>query len=109
LTLPIVVPPAGFYPTGPYDSFPLSQTSSVSAKLLLLSLEVEEHRGLALEKLMPLMYNELCRLARRYMSRVRTDHTLQTTALVNEAYLRLVDASKVRWQNRAHFLAYRPK
>jgi RNA polymerase sigma factor (TIGR02999 family) len=51
------------------------------------------------------MYKELRQLARRYMSRERPDHTLQTTALVNEAYLRLVDASKVRWQNRAHFLA----
>jgi RNA polymerase sigma-70 factor (ECF subfamily) len=59
----------------------------------------------ALEKLMPLMYKELRQLARRYMSRERPDHTLQTTALVNEAYLRLVDASKVRWQNRANFLA----
>jgi RNA polymerase sigma factor (TIGR02999 family) len=59
----------------------------------------------ALEKLMPLMYKELRQLAHRYMSRERPDHTLQTTALVNEAYLRLVDASKVRWQNRAHFLA----
>src|SRR2546425_8609643 len=59
----------------------------------------------ALEKLTPLVYKELHRLARRYMGRERPDHTLQTTALVNEAYLRLVDCSRVRWQNRAHFLA----
>ena len=59
----------------------------------------------ALEKLMPLVYNELHRLAHRYMCRERADHTLQTTALVNEAYLRLVDLSDVRWQNRAHFFA----
>src|SRR6267143_962408 len=54
----------------------------------------------ALEKLTPLVYKELHRLARRYMSRERPDHTLQTTALVNEAYLRLVDCSRVHWQNR---------
>lgn len=59
----------------------------------------------ALEKLTPLVYKELHRLARRYMGRERPNHTLQTTALVNEAYLRLVDCSRVRWQNRAHFLA----
>src|SRR5262245_39491000 len=59
----------------------------------------------ALEKLTPLVYRELHRLARRYMSHERPDHTLQTTALVNEVYLRLVDCSRVRWQNRAHFLA----
>jgi RNA polymerase sigma factor (TIGR02999 family) len=59
----------------------------------------------ALEKLMPLVYDELRRLANRYMGRERAGHTLQTTALVNEAYLRLVGASGVRWQNRAHFFA----
>jgi RNA polymerase sigma factor (TIGR02999 family) len=59
----------------------------------------------ALEKLTPLIYEELHRLARRYMSRERRDHTLQATALVNEAYLRLIDASKIRWQSRAHFIA----
>jgi RNA polymerase sigma-70 factor, ECF subfamily len=60
---------------------------------------------LALEKLMPLVHNELHRLAHRYMRREHAGHTLQTTALVNEAYLRLVDAKKVQWQNRAHFFA----
>jgi RNA polymerase sigma-70 factor, ECF subfamily len=59
----------------------------------------------ALDKLTPLVYKELYRLARRYMRGERPDHTLQTTALVNEAYLRLVDCSRVRWKNRAHFLA----
>src|SRR5207253_9233276 len=49
--------------------------------------------------------DELRRLARRYMSRERAGHTLQTTALVNEAYLRLVDQKNVHWQNRAHFFA----
>lgn len=59
----------------------------------------------ALERLTPLVYDELHRLAHRYMSRERPDHTLQTTALVNEAYLRLVGQAEVRWQNRAHFFA----
>ncbi len=57
----------------------------------------------ALDKLYPLVYEELRRMARRYMSRERKDHTLQTTALINEAYLRLVDQKHVHWQNRAHF------
>lgn len=59
----------------------------------------------ALARLTPLIYQELHRLAHHYMSREQVGHTLQTTALVNEAYLRLVDASQVRWQNRAHFFA----
>lgn len=59
----------------------------------------------ALEKLIPLVYAELRRIAHRYMHREHPGHTLQTTALVNEAYLRLIDASQVRWQDRAHFFA----
>ena len=59
----------------------------------------------ALEKLLPLVYQELRRIARRYMAGERTGHTLQTTALVNEAYLRLIDSRKVNWQSRAHFFA----
>lgn len=54
-------------------------------------------------QLMPLVYQELRRLANHYMSRERDSHTLQPTALVNEAYLRLIDQSRVTWQNRAHF------
>jgi len=57
----------------------------------------------ALEKLTPLIYDELHRLAHRFLRRERGGHTLQTTALVNEAYLRLVDQRNLRWQNRAHF------
>jgi RNA polymerase sigma factor (TIGR02999 family) len=57
----------------------------------------------ALDKLMPLVDEELRRLAHRYMSRERAGHTLQTTALVNEAFVRLINRSKVAWQNRAHF------
>jgi RNA polymerase sigma-70 factor, ECF subfamily len=59
----------------------------------------------ALDRLMPLVYDELRRLAHRYMSHERAGHTLQTTALVNEAYLRLVNWREARWQNRAHFFA----
>jgi RNA polymerase sigma factor (TIGR02999 family) len=59
----------------------------------------------ALDRLMPFVYNELRRLAKNYMRNQRSDHTLQTTALVNEAYLRLIDSSQVRWQNRTHFFA----
>lgn len=59
----------------------------------------------ALAQLMPLVYEELRRLAKHYMKGERAGHTLQTTALVNEAYLRLVDWKSVRWQNRAHFFA----
>ncbi len=59
----------------------------------------------ALESLAPLVYKELHRLAHYYMSRERPDHTLQTSALVNEAYLRLVDQKRVQCQNRAHFFA----
>lgn len=58
----------------------------------------------ALEQLMPLVEAELRRLARGYMARERRDHTLQATALVNEAFVRLTDARQVRWQDRAHFL-----
>jgi RNA polymerase sigma factor (TIGR02999 family) len=57
----------------------------------------------ALEELMPLVYNELRRLANYYLQRERKDHTLQSTALVHEAFLRLIDQREVRWQNRAHF------
>jgi RNA polymerase sigma-70 factor (ECF subfamily) len=59
----------------------------------------------ALQKLVPLVYRELRQAARRYMAGERPGHVLQTTALVNETYLRLVGVQKVSWQNRAHFLA----
>ena len=57
----------------------------------------------ALDRLVPIVHAELRRLARRYMRQERAGHTLQTTALINEAYIRLVDAQGVNWQNRAHF------
>src|SRR6266404_3664697 len=59
----------------------------------------------ALEKLTPIVYEELRRLARRYMRAERSGHSLQPTALVNEAYTRLVDYKRMQWQNRAHFFA----
>lgn len=57
----------------------------------------------ALDQLLPVVYDELRRLARSYLRRERPDHTLQATALVHEAYLRLIDQNQVTWQNRAHF------
>src|ERR1700719_87732 len=59
----------------------------------------------ALDRLTPIVYDELRRLARRYMRGERPGHSLQTTALVNEAYMRLVDYKSMQWQNRAHFFA----
>lgn len=59
----------------------------------------------ALDKLLPLVYEELRRLAHSYLTHERPDHTLQTTALVHEAYLRLIDQHSVNWQNRAQFFA----
>jgi RNA polymerase sigma factor (TIGR02999 family) len=59
----------------------------------------------ALEKLVPLVYDQLRLAARRYMAHERPGHTLQTTALINETYLRLVNIRQVKWQNRAHFFA----
>ena len=67
--------------------------------------EWSEGNQSALDELYPLVYDELHRLARRYMSRERKSHTLQTTALINEAYVRLVDQKNVRWENRSHFFA----
>jgi RNA polymerase sigma factor (TIGR02999 family) len=59
----------------------------------------------ALDQLIPLVHDELRQLARRHMAGERPGHTLQATALVNEAYLRLIEVNQVRWQNRAHFFA----
>src|SRR6266849_3803022 len=59
----------------------------------------------ALERLTPIVYDELRRLARRHMKGERPGHSLQTTALVNEAYMRLVDYKRMQWRDRAHFFA----
>ena len=58
-----------------------------------------------LDQLMPVVYDELHRMAHHYMRGERAGHTLQTSALINEAYLRLIDYRKMRWENRAHFFA----
>jgi RNA polymerase sigma factor (TIGR02999 family) len=81
----------------------MSEPSTPEVSALLLAWSQGDQT--ALEKLTPLVYQELGRLARGYMGHERAGHTLQTTALVHEAYLRLVDSSRVRWQNRAHFFA----
>jgi RNA polymerase sigma-70 factor (ECF subfamily) len=78
----------------------MSATPSAEVTLLLVAWSDGDRS--ALDKLLPLVEGELHRLAHRYMSHERQDHTLQTTALVNEAYLKLID-QKVDWQNRAHF------
>ena len=70
-----------------------------------LLLDWSEGNQAALDQMVPLVYSELHRLAHRHMKRERVGHTLQTSALVNEAYLRLIDQKNVRWQNRAHFFA----
>src|SRR5580704_1682124 len=79
--------------------------ASSSHAVTVLLLEWRQGEQAALERLVPLVYAELRRIAHRYMNRERIGHTLQTTELVNEAYLRLIDASQVRWQDRAHFFA----
>ena len=76
--------------------------SNEITQLLLAWGEGDEN---ALEKLMPFVYSELKRLAGYHMKNQKVGHTLQATALVNEAYVRLIDSSRVRWQNRAHFFA----
>ena len=63
----------------------------------------------ALDRLAPVVFDELRRMSRRYMRRERAGHTLQTTALVNEVYLRLVNVTGVDWKDRAHFLPCRHK
>jgi RNA polymerase sigma factor (TIGR02999 family) len=76
---------------------------STSQDVTQLLRDWSEGDGEALAKLTPVLYEELHRMAHRYMRRERSNHTLQTTALINEAYLRLIDWKNVRWQNRAHF------
>lgn len=79
--------------------------SPSSAEITQLLVDWSNGNEAALERLMPLIYDDLRRLAHHYMSRERAGHTLQTTAVVHEAYLRLIDQRNVRWQNRAHFFA----
>jgi len=86
---------------------PTSQPTETSASRHVTDLLVAWSGGDedALPQLIPLVYTELRRLAHRQMRHERVGHTLQTTAVVNEAYMRLVDLARVRWQDRAHFFA----
>jgi RNA polymerase sigma-70 factor (ECF subfamily) len=68
-----------------------------------LLIEVTNRNSAAVDVLLPLIYDELRKLAANYLRRERSDHTLEPTALVHEAYLRMVDQTQVNWQNRAHF------
>ncbi len=77
-------------------------SSSTQGVTQLLAAWADGDRS-SLEKLLPLVADELHQLAHRYMSHEREGHTLQTTALVNEAYLKLIDQKQVHWRNRAHF------
>jgi len=81
----------------------MSETSSPQITQLLHDWRGGDQH--ALERLTPVVYEELHRMAKRYMARERDGHTLQTTALINEVYLRLVKAKEVEWQDRAHFFA----
>jgi len=81
----------------------MAQASPEQVTALLLAWNQGDET--ALDKLMPLVYDELRRLAHRYMGAERAGHTLQTTALVNEAYLRLIETPNVDWQSRAQFFA----
>ena len=76
-----------------------------SREVTLLLQEINAGDRNAPEKLLPLVYDELRKLAKAYLQNERRDHTLQATALVHEAYIRLVDWENVSWQNRAHFFA----
>lgn len=78
---------------------------SSSQHITALLVRWREGDRAAFDEMMPLVYKELRRLAHNYMRRQRQDHTLQTSALINEAYLRLIDHKNMRWQNRAHFVA----
>jgi RNA polymerase sigma factor (TIGR02999 family) len=84
---------------------PMTTPSSPQQRLTELLCEWRAGDAAAFERLLPLVQPELQRLAHRYMSRERPGHTLQTTALLDDAYLRLADSTHPRWQNRAHFFA----
>ena len=81
----------------------MSSSGDSSARITQLLVAWSDGKAEAVDELLPLVYSELRRLASRYLRHERTGHTLQPTALVHEAYMRLVDQRKVRWRNRAHF------
>lgn len=79
--------------------------ASTSGNVTQLLMEWRNGDRQALDALIPIVYDELRAIARRYMNRERSGHTLQTAALINEAWLRLVDKQDIAWQNRTHFFA----
>jgi RNA polymerase sigma factor (TIGR02999 family) len=81
----------------------LPMKEPVTENITQLLIEVTNRNSAAVDVLLPLIYDELRRLAANYLRRERPDHTLEPTALVHEAYLRMVDQTQVNWQNRAHF------
>jgi RNA polymerase sigma factor (TIGR02999 family) len=81
----------------------MEHSADKSREIMRMLHEWSDGRREALEDLMPLVYNELRRQASRYLRRERIGHTLQTTALIHEAYLKLIEQRDVNWQNRAHF------
>ena len=83
----------------------MSATSNRAHRPTELLLAWGRGEAQAFDQLVPLVHDELRELARRHMGRERQDHTLQASALVNEAYLRLIDLKQMQWQNRAHFFA----
>ena len=76
-----------------------------SGQITILLREWSDGKREALDELLPLVYTELHRQAKRYLRRERPNHTLQTTALIHEAYLKLIDQKDVRWESRTHFFA----
>lgn len=93
--------PSGSQPSPAWGYMPSPSTHDVTGLLRAWSVGDQG----ALQKLTPLVYEQLHRLAQRYMAAERSDHTLQTTALIHEVYLRLVDVRDIDWQSRAHFFA----
>jgi len=97
--------------TEPFDSdsvgkqSAMNQPASTPPDISRLLLQWSEGNREALQELLPLVYDELHRQAARYLQRERVDHTLQTTALIHEAFLRLIDQRNVQWQSRNHFFA----
>jgi RNA polymerase sigma factor (TIGR02999 family) len=87
------------------DNSGMSRQSGAPATPTELLLAWNSGEEDALQRLVPLVHDELRRLAQQYMRRERADHTLQVTGLVNETYLRLIDIKRMKWQNRAHFFA----
>src|SRR5437016_5750267 len=82
---------------------PISSQAALPSEVTQLLIDWSKGNQAALDDLIPLVHAELRRLARHYMARENPGHTLQTSALINEAYIRLVDQQTMPWQNRAHF------